>query len=65
MVMNIRENAASVLLLCPCWADVSGGRRWGAFNFASEGENGDFWADDRRSHYRVGAFAARTKDWIE
>lgn len=37
----------------------------GSSNFASEGEVGDFWADDRRSHCRVRAFAARTKDWME
>lgn len=62
MVMNIRENTGSVLLLCPCWG---GGGAGGASNFASEGEIGDFWADDRRSHCRVDAFAARTKDWME
>lgn len=48
-------------------ADVCGGRgEGGASNFASKGKIGDcFGADGRRSHRRVGAFAARTKDWME
>lgn len=45
MVMNIRENTGSVLLLRPCWGRRSWreGRGCGrASNFALEGEIGDF-----------------------
>lgn len=36
-----------------------------ASSSAPGGETGGFGADDRRSLCRVGAFAARTKDWME
>lgn len=58
MVMNI---LVPWLYSARVGADVLGE----ASSSAPGGETGGFWADDRRSHCRVGAFAARTKDWME